>query len=293
MNEGGLPESNMRTASVLIRTLNEERFLARTLTAVLSQTPAPFEVFVIDSGSTDRTVEIAGQFPVTVMTIPSEQWSYPRALNLGAASATGEIVVCLSAHCLPLTTDWLGLLLRHFDDERVAAVWGQELNPSRASPAYGPPVRLTSGSPRAGRVWGLSNANSALRRDLWQLHPFDERLPAAEDKAWGLEMVRRGWVIVHDPAAVVMHERHPPSRAFKRSRAVSQGYRMTYPEATPNAGAARHIVTEAGRVIRERLSDPRPSRLWTDVRQGWSGMFHLLGGFFRGRRRDKSSDEQT
>lgn len=260
--------------------------MGATLEAVFRQSIPPHEVIVIDSGSTDETVAVAGRYPVKVLEISRGEWSYPRALNTAASHATGEILVCLSAHSTPWDVNWLGSLLAHFDDEKVAAVWGQELNQSRTRPTYGPSVRQTKGLYTASnRAWGLSNANSALRRLRWLEHPFDERLPAAEDKAWGKEMLKRGWTIVHEPAAITIHARHSPRRAYRRNRAVMQGFRMIFPEvARPGAGTFKRMSLEARQIAREQTGRSQFARFGSYIRHALTIAAHVLGGFVGSRR---------
>jgi rhamnosyltransferase len=221
----------VRTASILIRTKNEARSLGSTLDAVFSQSLPPHEVFVIDSGSRDRTLEIAARYPVRIIRLSPKGWSYPRALNIGAREATGEFIVCLSAHCPPARRDWLARLLRHFDDPNVAAVWGPNHYRGSALSEPGPPIRQEPGTyGYENRKWGMANANSCLRRSLWHAFPFDESMPATEDKAWGKEAMDRGYSLVYDPAAGVWHERHSVIRSFRRSSAVRAGYEVMFPD---------------------------------------------------------------
>ena len=51
----------------------------------------------------------------------------------------------------------------------------------------------------------FSNANGAFRRDLALQHPFDERIPGAEDLAWADWMQRQGWAVYYEPRAAVYH----------------------------------------------------------------------------------------
>jgi glycosyltransferase involved in cell wall biosynthesis len=267
-------------ASVIIRTKNEQAGLGATLEAVLGQNHRPHQVLVIDSGSRDRTLEIARRYPVCTLSIPPAEWGYSRALNRAAAHAHGEVLVCLSAHCLPVDERWLGNLLRHFDDDRVAGVWGPQLRPGRGVPPVGPPIRQWPGDyGYSQRAWGLSNANSALRRCLWEEFPFDESLPAAEDKAWGRTALERGACIVHDPDAPVWHEYHSLTAAFRRQRAVNEGLALMFPEQGPNlraqfANAGRAAV----RTVRRHASTRDPAVLWTDVRRTPSSVAAIVGG---------------
>lgn len=220
----------MRTASILIRTRNEARSLGATLDAVFSQSVPPHEVFVIDSGSRDRTLAIAARYPVKIIQMSPNGWSYPRALNVGARQATGEFIGCLSAHCPPARENWLANLLRHFDDPSIAAAWGPNHYRGSALPEPRPPIRQDPGSYNfANRKWGMANCNSVLRRSLWQEIPFDESLPATEDKAWGREVMKRGYSLIYDPAAGVWHERHSTVNSFRRSRAIRAGYEAMFP----------------------------------------------------------------
>jgi tetratricopeptide (TPR) repeat protein len=100
--------------SIVIRTLNEEKFLEQTLTAISKQNEISWEVILIDSGSEDKTIEIAKRFPITIVSIQKESFHYAKTLNLGAKLARGGIVVNLSAHAVPENERWLRELIDPF-----------------------------------------------------------------------------------------------------------------------------------------------------------------------------------
>lgn len=267
-------------ASVIIRTKNEAKDLARTLTGVFGQTLEPHEVIVIDSGSTDDTVAIARRFPVILREIAPEEWSYSRALNMGAERATGDVLVCLSAHCEPVTDRWLESLCGHLADPTVAGVWGPSLRPNRDRPTGGEPHRQVPGSYTVeNRMWGLSNGNSAIRRSLWCEVPFDEAIPATEDKAWGLAMLNRGYVIVHEPAAGVWHEAHTATNDFHRAVAVQAGFRQMFPELNaPYSSQVAVIVRRARILLVTRFHDRDLAALRRDLARGPGVVAAVLGG---------------
>ena len=254
----------MKRASILIRTKNEARSLRATLDAVFTQTVPPHEVFIIDSGSRDATLEIAARYPVTIIRLSPKGWSYPRALNIGARESTGDFIVCLSAHCPPARTDWLANLLRHFEDPRVAAAWGPNHYRGSILPESEAPIRQEPGSYTfENRKWGMANCNSVLRRSLWEVIPFDETLPATEDKAWGREVMERGYSLVYEPAAGVWHERHSAFNSFRRSRAIRAGYEAMFP------GRREPVLSEAkdlGRLIFRKLVMHMRGEGMTDLR---------------------------
>jgi glycosyltransferase involved in cell wall biosynthesis len=269
-------EHPLKTASILIRTKNEARAVGATLDAVFSQGLPPHEVFIIDSGSRDQTLKIASGYPVKIVRMAPKGWSYSRALNVGARQATGEFLVCLSAHCPPVSEDWLANLLRHFDDPSVAAVWGPHHPNAAAKRGL---VRQEKGNYSfESRQHGLSNHNSAIRRSLWLQFPFDESLPAAEDKGWAREAMGRGYAIIYDPAAAVLHGRHPALNAFRRARAIRAGYKILFPELRSSPWAE---LIGLGRRIRKKLVSHARQRdgvtFLTDAKKLPSLVAELLG----------------
>jgi rhamnosyltransferase len=269
----------LKKPSILIRTKNEARSIAATLDRVCAQTIQAHEILVIDSGSRDATLEIASRYPVTIVEIPPQEWSYSRALNLGAEMASGDVLVCLSAHCLPPDPLWLERLLGHLNDPRVAASWGPSYRPGSVPPFPGPPVRQEPGTyTLETRTFGLENSNSAVRRSLWEEFRFDESLPATEDKAWGLEAMNRGFCLVFDSAAFVWHENHSALNSFRRSRAVLTGFRMLFPELeTTGAHPAVRLVIRIARNLAHHVRHPAPRKLVTDIRRAPSIVAAVIG----------------
>ncbi len=82
--------------SIIIPTLNEEKSISQCLETVVN-TPG-IEVIVSDGGSTDRTVEIAGQH--SDVKVISSQAGRSIQMNNGAACARGEILLFLHADCI-------------------------------------------------------------------------------------------------------------------------------------------------------------------------------------------------
>ena len=73
--------------SIIVRAFNEEKHLGRLFTGLNQQSNVDFEVILVDSGSTDRTIEIATSddwnFPVRMVRIEPERFSFGRSLNYG------------------------------------------------------------------------------------------------------------------------------------------------------------------------------------------------------------------
>ena len=202
-------------ASVVIRAKNEARFFGETLSALSSQVDAdPFEIIVVDSGSTDGTLDIARQFPIKLIEIAPETFTYGRALNLGIKEASGDFVASLSAHSTPADERWLAKLIEPFKSARVAGVVGRQIPRANATWLELIGMRM-SGVMRErpelrDRNPMFSNANGAFRRALWQRVPFDEGVAGAEDIAWARTMQALGFLIAYEPGAAVYHSHGEP-----------------------------------------------------------------------------------
>ena len=218
----------MVETSVLILAKNEEHNVAKCLDAIYSQkVDSDFEVVFIDSGSTDRTVEIARQYPVQFHRIPPEQFHHSRTRNLAATLSRGKYLVYLAADAFPATPHWLESLLNNFEDDRVKAVYGRHL-PKPGSQMerqhalgtlYGPDrivKDLRSRDELGYRYYHFSTVNAAIRREAWAATRFPDDLKIFEDIAIAKRMLDREWTIVYEPDAAVYHSHDYPAQVLFR-----------------------------------------------------------------------------
>jgi len=216
-----------KKVSILIRTKNEERYIGQTLSVLFSQTYKNFEVLIVDSGSTDRTLEIAGEYPVKIYEIKPEDFTYGYSLNYGFQRATGQYVVNLSAHALPLSNDWLEILIADFVDYKVAAVMSNNLPCPDCNPfdrrgllkKYNIPKQEIKGGPPS---YIFANYCSVIRKSVWEKVPYDEKLSYAEDHDWALKIGELGYKIIYEPGAETYHS---------HNETLKQIYRRSYSEA--------------------------------------------------------------
>src|SRR3954451_2257736 len=124
-------------ATVVVLTYNGERYLRDLLTAVTGQRiDGEFEILVIDSGSTDATLDIVAGFPrVRLLQIPNSEFGHGRTRNLAAHEARGRYVAYLTHDAVPAHDRWLYELLKPFElNDRVAAVMGSQIPRPSAFP---------------------------------------------------------------------------------------------------------------------------------------------------------------
>lgn len=196
-------------ASIVIRTLNEAKHLDDLLTVIGQQETGglDWEVVLVDSGSTDGTVDIAKRHGCRIAHITREEFSFGRSLNRGCQVSRGEILVFISGHCVPAGRDWLQHLCQPIIDGRVSYSYGRQVGDDdnnfserRIFTKYYP---ADSVIPQGGIY--CNNANSALARSAWELCPFDEDLTGLEDMDVAKRLSQAGHAIGYVAEAPVFH----------------------------------------------------------------------------------------
>ena len=104
---------NQKLVSIIIRTKNEERWISSCLKSVFKQDYKNFEVIIVDNESTDRTIIKANEFPVKIVKI--KDFFPGKAINDGIRASSGDFIVCLSGHCIPVDNQWLGNLIKDLE----------------------------------------------------------------------------------------------------------------------------------------------------------------------------------
>ena len=114
--------------SIVIRTLNEAKHLPSLLSAIRSQKiNMSYEIVLIDSGSKDKTIEIAKKFKCRITHIAKADFSFGRSLNKGIRFSKGNYLVFISGHCVPKNQNWLENLVIPIVEKKVAYTYGKQL----------------------------------------------------------------------------------------------------------------------------------------------------------------------
>ncbi|MFY9740568.1 MAG: glycosyltransferase [Candidatus Sulfotelmatobacter sp.] len=219
----------MLECSISILTKNEERNIGACLDAIFAQKAVEqFEVIVIDSGSTDATLQIARGYPIRIEQIPAHEFHHARTRNFAASLSKGPILVNLSQDATPASDMWLHKMIANFQDPSVGAVYGRQL-PKPGSTlerfdtfdaVYGEKKIVKDPAHRNGlgyRFYHFSDVNSALRRTVWETIPYPENFKVFEDLAIAKRILDAGWKIVYEPDAPVFHShRFNSQQLFKR-----------------------------------------------------------------------------
>lgn len=221
------------SCSVVIRSYNEEKHIGRLLHGILEQNYKNIEIILVDSGSTDNTLSIAQNYPVKFVHILPEEFTFGYSLNKGISEASNEFIVIASAHVYPVYSDWIEQLLSPFANPKIALTYGKQRGSEKTH--FSEQQIFSAWFPEQGQGYQhypfCNNANAAIRRSLWEIHPYDERLTGLEDIAWANWCIQKSYMITYIPEAEVLH--------------VHEGtLRSTYSRYKREAMAFKHIYTD-------------------------------------------------
>jgi O-antigen biosynthesis protein len=227
--------------SVAIPVYNGARYLDEVLTAVRTQrADREVELLIVDSGSSDRSLEIAEKHGARIHRIPKREFSHGGTRNLAMQLASGDHVAFLTQDATPAHDGWLAAMLDGFEQaedvalvfgphdprpeashmikcemERHFAIWGDgaRIDVQRLD-WTGPGMRAYRDFP--GRWTFFSDVNGAVAKWAWRRFPY-RSVPYAEDQLLGREIIEAGLAKVFHPGARVIHSHdYPPLQFFRR-----------------------------------------------------------------------------
>jgi rhamnosyltransferase len=285
-------------ATIAILTFNGEEYLEEVLKQIGSQkTDLKYETLVIDSGSTDRTLEIVSKYPdVRLHQIPNSEFGHGETRNLAADLAKGKHVLYLTQDAVPASEHWLEAMLEPFTiSQKVACVVGKQIAWPN-SPAtikrevtvvfkgLGPDDSISL--QRKNEVTQqynlantfLSNTNSAVRKDLLEKIPFRD-VNYAEDQGLGIDMLDAGYYKAYSPLGAVNHSHDYGVREYFHRKfdeyiglRKTTGYAATAGYKELIVGTIKSTLRDWGFIVRDR--DYSPAR---KIKNFLTSPFYNLG----------------
>jgi GT2 family glycosyltransferase len=230
------PAADVGTVSTVIPTLNAGPQFARVLAALRRQEGlAESELVVIDSGSTDGTIELATAAGARVLRVSPDEFQHGRTRNAAIEASNGETIVLMVQDAIllgPTAVRDLAQELR--DDPSLAGVSARHVPRSDADlfgafviyshqEAMSAARSSAVGNGRASALErraraGLDNVCAAIRREAWDTIRFAE-VDFAEDLDFGVRALEAGWTIGVSDSVAVAHS-HTRDAAYAARRSV-------------------------------------------------------------------------
>ena len=199
-------KKNNYLVSIIIRAKNEEKWISACLRSVFNQSNKNIEVIIVDNYSTDNTIKIINKFNIKKI-IKIKNYLPGKALNKGISNSSGDIIVCLSGHCIVKNSKWLGKLTAPLKNKNIGGVYGRQEPLSFSSPYDKRDLFITFGLDRKIQKKDsfFHNANSSFRKNIWIKNKFDEKTTNVEDRIWAKQILKKNYKIIYEPEASVYH----------------------------------------------------------------------------------------
>ena len=224
-----LGEKNLNKISIIILTYNAEKFLPKLLKKLKNQSIKEYELIIMDSSSTDKTVAIAKTYTVNIIVIPQNEFDHGGTRAKAAEIAKGNILVYLTQDALPYDNYAIENIIKVFEDKTVGAAYGRQIS-YKDTNLFGKHLRefnypdITILKSKEDIVkYGiktaqLSNSFSAYRKSvLMETGNFKNNLILGEDVYTGAKMILAGHKLVYIAEAKVYHSHNYTIREeFKR-----------------------------------------------------------------------------
>lgn len=200
--------------SILIKALNEEKKIARCLeSAVREASAVGGEVILVDSLSTDRTVEIAQSFPIRVVQFENvADRSCGAAVQLGYQFARGEFLYLIDGDMV-LQPGFLLQALEYLQaNPTVAGVGGLMVDTQILTSADKRREREYASITEVSAVDYLGGGGlyrtSAIQAVGYLAHRW---LKACEEAELGVRLKNAGWSLARLPVVAISHTGHTES----------------------------------------------------------------------------------
>lgn len=225
--------------SIVIPTKNGGSIFVEVLKGIQSQVCSEeIELLVIDSGSTDNTLENALNYGAKVYQIPPEEFNHGLTRNMGIEASKGEFVVLITQDAVPEGKKLLSNLIEPFKDPEVGGVYARQIPRTEADiltrrNLNGWLTNRTELDVKQINNWDIyknlssiekymfcnfDNVCSAIRRKTWETVPFHQN-DFGEDIEWSKRALEAGWKIAYQPEAIVIHS---------HARSIKYEYKRTY-----------------------------------------------------------------
>jgi len=254
-------------ASIFIPTKNPGKPFETILNQISKQNEKSFEIILVDSGSTDKTLEIIENFakkhkeiPVKLYKIAPKEFGHGKTRNLSLKYSKAPCIVFLTQDAIPANDYWLSSLLSNFKDPSVAGVFSKQIPKKNARKTekffyhyyfhnkkeIHPAINDTLLD-----IMFFSNASSCIKTDILKKYSFNESLIMTEDQQWAKTIIEKGYKKIYEPKSVVIHS-HNYTLKQTFQRYFDSAYSLNQIlNKNPDKDFNKYIKNATGYVIKE------------------------------------------
>jgi rhamnosyltransferase len=226
--------------SIVMRNKNEGVVVRETLKSLDSQDyKGEVELIVIDSGSTDISLEIIKEYkPQLLHSILPEEYIPGKVLNWGMQHATHDWVIFLNSDATPQNDQWLRLLIEAgLSRANFGAAFCRQVARKNAKTAFRIDYDKCFSPQRVSHDWEhfFSMVGSLTHKKVWQVHPFDETIQYSEDEEWSRRLVKEGYDVLYAEDSVVIHSHNYTFKETVKRAAGEMKASLQFQQVKPNS----------------------------------------------------------
>ena len=258
------------TISVIIPTRNGAETLPALLEQLAGQTVTVDELLIVDSQSSDETLEIAQQYDAQIVSIPQAEFDHGATRTMMAKRATGDLLVFFTQDVVPLSSDIIEKLTAPFHtDKNICISYGRQMPNPDASlfaaalrdfnyPAHSV-IRYYDDRTKFGlKTVFVSNSCACYKKSmLAEIDYFPDSLIFGEDTCAAGRLLEKGYAMAYVAEAAVYHSHnYSLMHEFQRSFDIGVLHRTehwlleTYGRA--EGEGMRYVKFEFARILKEK-----------------------------------------
>jgi len=225
-----------KKVSVIIMTLNAQKYISSLLNALLTQTILPDEIIVADSESDDNTVKIAQKFSRTkIITVKRHKFDHGSSRDYALRQSVGDYVLFFTQDVIIKQKNYIEIMLKNFDDSCVAMAYARQVAKSEAYEyeklirQFNYPklrcVKTKNSVKKMGiKAYYMSDCCSIYNRELYlKLGGFEHHVLISEDMLIAANAINAGYKVVYEANAYVYHSHnYTLKQEFERNRLIAQ-----------------------------------------------------------------------
>ncbi len=203
---------------IIVPTFNAGPRFSQLLEKLTHQTIKPQNIIIIDSGSSDSTLQTAKEYSCKIITIENKNFDHGTSRNLAAAEVTSEFMIFITQDAIPADEYTIAELIKPIQaDPNVAICYGRQLPMPHVRPLesfarqFNYPAQSILKTKDDIATLGIktffcSNACSAIRHSIFnKLGGFKNNAIANEDMLFAAKAILQGYSVYYSAEARVYH----------------------------------------------------------------------------------------
>ncbi|MBF0464021.1 MAG: glycosyltransferase family 2 protein [Nitrospirae bacterium] len=267
--------------SVIIPTINAAGSIRKVAASCFNQkyedgTPISTEVIVIDSSSSDNTVEIARALGCKTIIIPVSEFNHGDTRNRAASIASGRVLMFMTQDALPVNDTLFAAILKPLTDPLTAAAFARQIPKKNANPVecfsrtfnY-PDIGMVKSKDVIGllgiKTFFFSNVCSAIKREAFTEAGGFPSVIMNEDMMMSSKLIFSGYNVVYEPSALVYHSHNfslmqQLKRHFDIGVSLKENNLLNY--VRPDGEGLRYFMTGLRHFLNDDTQLPTHKLLW-------------------------------